>query len=242
MKVKSVVDRAGARHLTEADRIVGALAFAAGSADAFAFHRFHDVFTSAMTGNTALLGIALGHGHLIAASRSLAALAGFSAGATLGTFLADLGTKASGAARLRRLLVLELLLLLLVALGWALAPHPLFHAPLYGLILIGAMAMGLQSVAARTIDLPGIPTVVFTTTLTMIMMGLTRAVTHRVARGDGPTRAIPPITARQIGAMGLYVGGAAATALVGLLLPVLAAWTALLAVVIALRVARDYTS
>ncbi|GAA5263623.1 hypothetical protein ACOSOMT5_P0043 [Acidiphilium sp. MT5] len=236
-----MVDRAGARHLTEADRIVGALAFAAGSADAFAFHRFHDVFTSAMTGNTALLGIALGQGHLIAASRSLAALGGFSAGATLGTFLADLGAKASGAARLRRLLVLEFFLLLLVALGWAIAPHPLFHAPLYGLILIGAMAMGLQSVAARTIDLPGIPTVVFTTTLTMIMMGITRAITQRVARSDGPTRAIPPITARQIGAMGLYVGGAAATALVGLLLPLLAAWTALLAVVIALRAARHFT-
>jgi uncharacterized membrane protein YoaK (UPF0700 family) len=236
-----VVDRAGARHLTEADRIIGALAFAAGSADAFAFHRFHDVFTSAMTGNTALLGIALGQGHLIAASRSLAALGGFSAGATLGTFLADLGAQASAAARLRRLLALEMALLLLVALGWAIVPHPLVHAPLYGLIVIGAMAMGLQSVAARTIDLPGIPTVVFTTTLTMIMMGLTRAITHRIARTDGPTRAIPPVTARQIGAMGLYVGGAAATALIGLILPMLAVWTALLAVFLALRTARHFT-
>ncbi len=234
------MNKASAPHLTPADRIIDALAFAAGSADAFAFHRFHDVFTSAMTGNTALLGIALGQGHLIAASRSLAALGGFSAGATLGTIIADIGTQASGAARLRRLLALEIALLLLVALGWAVFPHPLFHAPLYGLIMIGAMAMGSQSVAARTIDLPGIPTVVFTTTLTMIMMGLTRSLTHRVARADGPTRAIPPITARQIGAMGLYVGGAAATALIGLILPLIAAWPALLAVLLALRAARDF--
>jgi uncharacterized membrane protein YoaK (UPF0700 family) len=44
------------------------LGFASGSMDALAFFNLGEVFPSAMTGNTALLGLALGQGHLIAAS------------------------------------------------------------------------------------------------------------------------------------------------------------------------------
>ena len=45
------------------------LGFASGSMDALAFFNLGEVFPSAMTGNTALLGLALGQGHVIAASR-----------------------------------------------------------------------------------------------------------------------------------------------------------------------------
>ncbi|CAG4910809.1 unnamed protein product [Acidocella sp. C78] len=67
------MDHANATFLTAADLTLAALAFVSGSADIFAFLKFHDVFTSAMTGNTALLGLALGQGHILAAQRSLAA-------------------------------------------------------------------------------------------------------------------------------------------------------------------------
>jgi hypothetical protein len=47
------------------------LGFASGSMDALAFFNLGEVFPSAMTGNTALLGLALGQGDVIAASRPL---------------------------------------------------------------------------------------------------------------------------------------------------------------------------
>ena len=49
------------------------LGFASGSMDALAFFNLGEVFPSAMTGNTALLGLALGQGHVIAASRPFVA-------------------------------------------------------------------------------------------------------------------------------------------------------------------------
>src|SRR4051812_41106296 len=56
---------------------LGLLSFAAGSMDAIAFLALGDVFTSAMSGNTILFGLALGQGRLSAASHSLAAFAGY---------------------------------------------------------------------------------------------------------------------------------------------------------------------
>ena len=49
------------------------LSLASGCTDVMTFLNLGDVFTSAMTGNTALLAIAIGRGQLLAASRSQAA-------------------------------------------------------------------------------------------------------------------------------------------------------------------------
>lgn len=228
------MDHAAALHLTPADRIIGALAFAAGSSDVFAFLKFHDVFTSAMTGNTALLGIALGQGHLLEAARSLAALVGFAVGSAVATLLHD--TLATEAARLHRLVLLEAICLAAVAVLWAVLAHPVYHTPLFALIVLGAGAMGIQSVAARAIDLPGIPTVVFTTTLTMIMMGLIRAV------GPAATGSVKPITWRQIGAMSAYLVGAAVAGLFAEIGPWVMALLPLVAVLVALRGTRSVRS
>jgi uncharacterized membrane protein YoaK (UPF0700 family) len=204
---------ANAPSLTAADRITGALAFASGSADVFAFLKFHDVFTSAMTGNTALLGMALGQGHILEAARSLAALLGFAAGSVVGTLIHDASTTAPARSRLRRVIGVEALCLALVALLWPLLAHPVYDVPLFVLIIVASAAMGMQSVAARVIDLPGITTVVFTTTLTMIMMGLTRAVSRK-----GPAT-VKPITWRQIGVMGSYLVGAIVSGMLSMIRP-----------------------
>lgn len=66
-----------------ADAGLALLSFASGSMDALAFFNLGEVFPSAMTGNTALLGLALGGGHLMQASRPFTAFAGFVAGAAL---------------------------------------------------------------------------------------------------------------------------------------------------------------
>ena len=57
------------------------LGFASGIMDALAFFNLGEVFPSAMTGNTALLGLALGQGHVVAASRPFVAFVGFLTGA-----------------------------------------------------------------------------------------------------------------------------------------------------------------
>lgn len=68
-----------------------------------------DLFTSAMTGNTALLAIAVGRGEFVAASRATCALLAFSLGVALATILAA-GADGQPNARtaLRRILLCEL--------------------------------------------------------------------------------------------------------------------------------------
>src|ERR671918_41811 len=63
------------------------LSLASGCTDVLSFLRLGNVFTSAMTGNTALLAIALGQGQLFAAMRSLMALIGFIIGIAVATAL-----------------------------------------------------------------------------------------------------------------------------------------------------------
>jgi hypothetical protein len=58
-------------HADFADVGLALLGFASGSMDALAFFNLGQVFPSAMTGNTALLGLALGQGDVIAALRPL---------------------------------------------------------------------------------------------------------------------------------------------------------------------------
>ncbi len=66
------------------DLLVLGLTWSAGFVDAISFLGLGSVFTANMTGNTMLLGIALGRGDLPGALRSLIALAGFCLGATAG--------------------------------------------------------------------------------------------------------------------------------------------------------------
>src|ERR1700722_5551262 len=56
------------------------LSFAAGSMDTIGFLALGNVFTSAMSGNAILLGLALGQGRISAATHSLVALLGYVGG------------------------------------------------------------------------------------------------------------------------------------------------------------------
>jgi len=173
----------GARPRHPADFAVGRhdltlalLAFASGATDVLSFLALSGVFTSAMTGNTALLGLAVGQGQSSAAVRSFAALAGFLMGVAAGTLPRDIGSRRSA---LFRILALEALCLGLFTALWGIWPDLDNGSTIYVLILLSAAGMGIQSVAARRINLPGIPTVVFTSTLTSIVMAATKAVLRR---------------------------------------------------------------
>jgi uncharacterized membrane protein YoaK (UPF0700 family) len=89
--------------------------------------------------------------------------------------------------------------------------------------------MGLQGVAARQINSPGINTIVFTTTLISIVIGLTTTFLRRPAGRD-----LHPDTKRQIWMFFAYAAGAiCAGLLAGSALAVLG-WLPMLAVLLAL--------
>jgi uncharacterized membrane protein YoaK (UPF0700 family) len=105
-------------HVDSGDVGLALLGFASGSMDALAFFNLGEVFPSAMTGNTALLGLALGQGDVIAASRPFIAFAGFLAGAAAAAASVDLWLNKLPAPRaVCWLLVIEACLLAAIALA-----------------------------------------------------------------------------------------------------------------------------
>jgi uncharacterized membrane protein YoaK (UPF0700 family) len=153
------------------------LAIGAGSMDALGFFALGGALPSAMTGNTALLGLALGQGHPASAAPPLAAGTGFVLGVALAAALLHLGlAKLPTRPAVVRLLAVEACLFAGFLLVWKFAGRPLEGLSLYALILLGGAGMGIQSVAARQDDRPGVTTVVFTSTLTAIVIALTDAV------------------------------------------------------------------
>src|ERR1700722_17912987 len=156
--------------LADADVKLMLLAAASGSMDALSFVALGEVFTSAMTGNTALLGLAIGRGNILAASRSLAAFLGY----ILGVVIAAQRLKHdAGPARWSRevehVVLFEAVFLLAFGALWLGAGGPGDAAALYALIVIAAIAMGLQSAAVTQLRVPGITTTYFTGTLTNIV-------------------------------------------------------------------------
>lgn len=151
------------------------LTWVAGTIDAIGYLALGHVFTANMTGNAVLLGIAVGQGQGLAATRSLVALACFVMGVALGAMLAHRsGTEAS----LRRAFLGPVLVEAVVLAAFALV----FHLPsisrnqttIYILIALSAVAMGIQSAAVRRLKLPGIATTVITVTITSLVAGLVR--------------------------------------------------------------------
>jgi uncharacterized membrane protein YoaK (UPF0700 family) len=173
------------------------LSFAAGTMDALAFLALGGVFTSAMSGNTILLGLALGQGQLAAASRSLAAFAGY----VLGVVGAAVTLRAPGR-NIRRTLAIELLLLAAFAGWWTARGGAKAPFDLYGLIILSALAMGLQGGIGRAMGVAGVPTIVITSTLTAIVGG----VAERTLARQRPLAS--PAARQQVAAFAAYLIGA----------------------------------
>lgn len=180
------------------------LAIGAGSMDAMGFFHLGGALPSAMTGNTALLGLALGQGRFAAAAPSFAAGIGFILGAALAAALLHLGLGRLPARRAAGwLLAVETGLLAGFLLFWLLGGRQAGGPALYILILLGAGGMGVQSVVAHRDGRPGITTVVFTGTLTAIVTAATNALLARPHRlGFAAKRQIFVYLGYALGAVG----------------------------------------
>jgi uncharacterized membrane protein YoaK (UPF0700 family) len=163
------------------------LAVAAGCVDAASFLGLGQVMTAAMTGNTILLGLALGQADVEGALRSTVALAGFVAGALIGAAIVQRGPRGVWAPAVTAAIALELMVLIALALAWqileAAAPWPIDYR--HPLIAAAGIAMGIQSAAAQRVGVPGITTTYITGTLTNLAGRLVaRLRPSRPAGGD----------------------------------------------------------
>jgi uncharacterized membrane protein YoaK (UPF0700 family) len=186
------------------------------------------VFTANMTGNAVLLGLAIGQAQELRVVRSVVALLGFVAGVGLGARLVDPGQeRVVWSSRITRALGVEAALLTVFGVGWwAVGPRPA-GTELAGLIALSAMAMGVQSAAARRCAVSGVATTYITGTLTGLMAELAALST-------------PPLDwGRSAAVLAALVAGAAAGALAQARFPLAAAIlpAALLGTVVAVAAA-----
>ena len=201
-------------------------AFIAGTVDVIGFARLCGIFASAMTGNLAFLGLYLARGQALAAGGSMVALCGFIAGAAAGTIAVR---RRSRHVALSRLLSGEVVLFAAVAAIWfGVTAHKIGMLGTDTMVALLSVAMGAQSIVGKQINLSGIPTVVFTSTLSNIVVGITDAFAGEKAFTVGVD------TRRQLTSFFLYLFGAFCAGLLVyldtrliILLPLLAAAAAL---------------
>jgi uncharacterized membrane protein YoaK (UPF0700 family) len=150
-----------------------------GVVDAVSYLRLGHVFVANMTGNVAFLGFAVADAREFSVAASLTAALAFLAGAVLGGRLVLFAGRHRGRYLAAGILIEAVLVA--AALAAALfAPQVEEISVRYELIVLLALAMGLQNAVARKLGVPDLTTTVLTLTLT----GL--AADSRLGGGDNP--------------------------------------------------------
>jgi uncharacterized membrane protein YoaK (UPF0700 family) len=192
--------------------------FTAGLVDVISFAKLGAIFTSAMTGNLALLGFYAATGAVHSAIKSLSALAGFIVGCAVGTIQSR---HATDRAAVRRILCLETLTIVVCAIGSMQSSLSVRSDFMQVEILLLAFAMGLQSIVGARLKQTN---VVFTTTLIKIVSAVIGSVREQSSAGERQ-RDTAVVIAYLIGA--LTAGATIATHFTAaLVIPVLAIGTA----------------
>jgi uncharacterized membrane protein YoaK (UPF0700 family) len=162
-----------------------ALTFGSGANDVASFTRLGGVFTSVMTGNIVLWGLATAERSVELASHTAVSIAGYIAGVALGTWVAHGFKRASQgkpAGEQDRTSVLpghvnwtlfgELILLAGMTVGWEITgARPVGWAQ-FSLLAVLAAAMGMQSSAVNEMGLTSVSTTFLTGTLTGLVSSL----------------------------------------------------------------------
>ena len=192
--------------------------FTAGLVDVLSFAKLGAIFTSAMTGNLALLGFYAATGAVHSAIKSLSALAGFIVGCAVGTIQSR---HATDRAAIRRILGLETSIIVVCAIGSMQSSLSARSDFMQVEILLLAFAMGLQSIVGARLKQTN---VVFTTTLIKIVSAAIGSAREQSSAGER-RRDTAVVIAYLIGA--LTAGVTIATHFTAaLVIPVLAIGTA----------------
>lgn len=156
------------------------LAWVGGSTDAVTYLGLGHVFTANMTGNTILLGVAIGQGLLANEVRAFLSLLGFCVGAAVGGILTERNERQEEwPVVLTKTLAIEAVLLAAFAFLWYLTDSA--HSPALENILIGlsALAMGLQSAAVLRVGVSGVVTTYISGTWATFVINLVRNFSQR---------------------------------------------------------------
>ena len=183
-------------HVPIRDALVVLLTLTTGAVDATSFLALGSVFSSVITGNMVLLGVAAGTGRPELAVHSGVALAGYLVGVAAGAPLAARRHHAAGTwpPSVTVTLAVELVILVAFSVGWELAgTHPARGGQL-ALVAVLAAAMGLQAAAVRRLG--QMSTTYLTSTLTALVAGLVTG-----SKPDGMARSLGVLTAIVIGAV-----------------------------------------
>jgi uncharacterized membrane protein YoaK (UPF0700 family) len=175
------------------------LTVATGLVDAVSYIKLGHVFVANMTGNVVFLGFAIAGASGLSTTASLAAVGSFLAGAFAGGRLGA-RTSAHRGHLLRAAVAVEVLLVAAALLVAIVQSNPVSNGSQYALILLLALAMGVQNASARRLGVPDLTTTVLTLTLTGV------AADSRAAGGAGARlgRRLVAVTAMLVGAL---VGG-----------------------------------
>jgi MIP family channel proteins len=182
MRAPSRTDQGWARHLA---LLVG-LTAAAAWLDVLTWMHLGKVFSSFMSGNLLLIGVATGdrNGDLLA--HAAVALAAFLIGSAVGGLLTGSRISPRAALPMDRTLLLEAAVLGAFAVVWIAGGGPAGHPALsFALIAIGATAMGLQAAVAIAWHVPNVATVAMTATLVQA------AALAGWRRREGPRAGVP---------------------------------------------------
>jgi len=166
------------------------LTWAAGSVDAISYLGLGHVFTAMMTGNTVLLGLALGQGEILAALRSILALMGFGVGAAVGAMIVERDERQGDwPPAVTGALAIEGVILAIFTITWHFTATVRSAGAVHALIVLSAFAMGIQSAAVRRLGVPGIATTYITGTLTSLVVNLVNWLRSATAASSATTSA-----------------------------------------------------
>ena len=183
-------------HVSIRDSLVVVLTLTTGAVDAASFLALGNAFSSVITGNLVLLGLAAGTGRPELAVHSGVALAGYLAGVAAGAPLAARRHHAAGTwpPSVTITLAAEMVILVAFSVGWEVAgTHPAGGAQL-ALVAVLAAGMGLQAAAVRRLG--QMSTTYLTSTLTALVAGLVTG-----SKPDGMARSLGVLAAIIIGAI-----------------------------------------
>jgi len=182
MLIRSVKEEAlvpdGAR-----DLFMLVLAMAAGGMDALSLLGLGNVFVSALSGNTILLGIAMMKGQLDEAMLCASVFLGFVAGAVLAARLLRVPPKGSHwDGRVAMVILMESIILLafLAVLTWIGDRES--TTVLLPIIVLSSFAMGLQYMSMLRLNVKGVTTIFVTSTVVNLVC---RLVVREPSRTDG---------------------------------------------------------
>lgn len=150
--------------------------------DALSLLGLGNVFTSALSGNTVLLGIAIVQGHIDEAILCSVVFLGFVPGAVFGAvFLRSVPKNSQWTSRFTQALAVEAVILLVLVLGLSSIGGMQATVLLVPLIILSAFAMGLQYSTMARLNIKGVTTTFVTSTIVNLACRL--AVPERLEKG-----------------------------------------------------------